>query len=106
MDGKTVYMNGYKIGYDEENIIGDPYYYNTLDDWVIDNYYDHVLDWLAENNYPKFDDLPPDVKDFVIERNLYGEVLDITDGEYIINSCGQYVDLEEIADIMRKHISY
>jgi len=34
---KTIYKNGVKIWFDSENQIGDKDYYETYEDWVMEN---------------------------------------------------------------------
>lgn len=90
----SIYMNGYRIFIDDKNQINS---YGDLEEWLVTNYVNHIFDWLTENNYPLFNELTQDVQDFILDTDIYI----VTEDGYITDSEGQYVDLDDITEIMR-----
>lgn len=45
---KKITMDGMGIWFDADNQIGDTLYYDTFEDWVIDNYFDYIDEWEAK----------------------------------------------------------
>lgn len=92
---KKIYMNGVRIWQDTENQIGDSDYYDSFEDWVIDNYYDHINNWLGIAGYDKFNDYPDDLREFVIASDIY-----VVNDNGIITEDGKYVNVDDVREQM------
>ena len=92
---KKIYMNDVRIWQDTENQIGNPDYYNTFEDWVIDNYYDQINTWLDIAGYDKFKDYPVDLQEFIKTSDIY-----LIEDTGLITENGKYVNVDDVREQM------